>query len=94
MSHVFHEELPGYDVRQIWYDGCDECEKRGADPVSFAFTLDHNRRARVRQRAALFSLDMDDLTGPISKAERPLLEFAIAAMHLVYGEGWERGHFL
>ena len=29
MSHDIHEQLPGYDQRQIWHDGCEECEYRG-----------------------------------------------------------------
>jgi hypothetical protein len=29
MAHGPHRTLPGYDERQIWFDGCDECEQRG-----------------------------------------------------------------
>jgi hypothetical protein len=31
MMHDMHESLPGFSPKQIFHDGCDECERRGAD---------------------------------------------------------------
>ena len=81
-GHVYHEGLPGYDERQIWFDGCEDCERRGADVPASVYLLDNERLARAFFRAIAFSNDRDDTTGPISDAERPLLEF-LRAVHYV-----------
>lgn len=71
-GHAYHDELPGYDERQIWFDGCEECEARGRWAVDNLGTLDRERSLRAWQRAADWNLDRGDV-GPISDAERPLL---------------------
>lgn len=51
-AHGYHEGLPGYDARQIWTDGCAECEARGrADFASQLGWLDPERFARALDRA-------------------------------------------
>ena len=72
--HEYHDILLGYDKRQIWHDGCPECEARGADPANNLGTLDTERFARAWHRAYVWNSDGDEPLGQISKAERPLLE--------------------
>lgn len=51
-THNYHEGLPGYDARQVWHDGCAECEARGhADFASQLGWLDPERFARAMDRA-------------------------------------------
>jgi hypothetical protein len=71
MTHTFHEGLPGYDPRQIWFDGCEECESRGEHAVDALGSLDSERFHRAWRRAADWNKDRD--VGPVSNAERPLL---------------------
>ena len=70
--HAYHEKLPGFDPAQIWYDGCAECEDRGAKVWRGIGTLDHNNFARAWQRA----IDWNTPRGldNVSYAERALLE--------------------
>jgi hypothetical protein len=74
MTHTYHDVLPGFDERQIWKDGCPECERRGKDPVASLCTLDEDNFARAWRRAA----DWNRMSGPDigrpSDAERSLLE--------------------
>jgi hypothetical protein len=73
MTHDYHENLPGYDQRQIWFDGCAECESRGKHAADCLGTLDSLRFRRAWQRAADWNwIDPPDI-GPVSNAERPLL---------------------
>ena len=51
MSHTYHEGLPGYDARQIWHDGCDECEHRGKDLQIGARASGQRHFARAWRRA-------------------------------------------
>lgn len=70
-THDFHQELNGYDDRQIWVDGCKECESR-ADSLPLSITsLDNGcfRAAWVRAQAMNQGQDV----GRISKAESALL---------------------
>jgi hypothetical protein len=78
-AHVYHDGLPGYDPRQIWYDGCPECEWRGANMPHTVGTLDSSNLQRAMERARLWNGDAHDQTGPISKAEVPLLDFLLIA---------------
>lgn len=77
MIHEPHTILLGYDKRQIFFDGCRECESRGANPIDGMMTLDSDRFARAWHRAAMWNDSAaDDGTqlGETSEAERPLLE--------------------
>jgi len=74
MSHTYHDVLPGYDERQIWHDGCDECEERGRSLPRSLGTLDNARFTRAWQRASDWNHDYYEMVGLISEAERPLLE--------------------
>jgi|ERR1035437_724246 hypothetical protein len=73
MSHTYHDILPTYDERQIWYDGCEECESRGQSVPRSLGTLDSHRFARAWKRSADWNKDCADV-GPVSAAERPLLD--------------------
>ena len=72
MTHAFHDELPGFDDRQIWKDGCDECEARGKSLPTSLCNLDGERFGEAWRRAA--DWNRDEEVGRISDAERPLLE--------------------
>lgn len=76
MTHTFHRALPGFDSRQIWHDGCPECEARGRDLRSGLANLDTETFARAWKRA--FDLYASRgggylATGDISRAEGELL---------------------
>jgi hypothetical protein len=76
MSHTYHEGLPGFDARQIWHDGCHECEHRGKDLQIGLAHLDNQTFARAWRRA--FDLKASkgggyDVTGPPSHCEMGLL---------------------
>ncbi|HTE59688.1 MAG TPA: hypothetical protein VK631_05010 [Solirubrobacteraceae bacterium] len=47
--HDFHERLPGYDERNIWHDGCGECETRAAIPLLGLTHLDHGLEAKLAE---------------------------------------------
>ena len=70
--HEYHEHLPGFDERQIWYDGCAECENRGKDPLYYLGTLDSARLRLAWKRSADWNDDLD--IGPVSRAESGLLD--------------------
>lgn len=76
MSHVYHEELPGFHEGQLLIDGCPECEARGADIRLALDHLDAERFERAWQRASTFNNGETEheLVGQISHAERPLLD--------------------
>lgn len=71
-SHIYHQSLDGYDKRQIWFDGCPECERRGQRPLAYMGNLDNSRFGRAWERAARLHMDGD--VGEISAAESPLLD--------------------
>ena len=79
--HDYHPGLEGYDERQIWHDGCDECENRGKKLL--VYTLDRSNQVRAYDRAMAWGMADYDAVGPISKAERPLLEFIIEAQRFM-----------
>lgn len=77
MTHSYHEALPGYDARQIFHDGCEECESRGKDLLNGLAHMDETRFARAWKRA--FDLKASRgggvaVTGSISRAESGLLD--------------------
>ena len=73
MSHAYHDDLAGYDARQIWYDGCPECEGRSQSLPLTITHLDNKNFRRAWKRAADWNMDED--IGLVSKAEMPLLEY-------------------
>ena len=75
MVHDYHDALLGYDPRQIWHDGCGECEHRGASVPDSIGTLDLERSARAWYRMQLWVNDDLEVLGPLSRAELPLLRF-------------------
>lgn len=86
MAHAYHDQLPGYDPRQILVDGCHECEERSKDLDLAILKLDEQRWIDACNRAKQYALAdvLDDTTtGPISDAERPLLRvlWAVEVMH-------------
>lgn len=72
--HDYHPGLTGYDERQIWHDGCTECERRGENIPYSVTLLDRTNMKRAYERAKMWASD-DPNTGPISHAEAPLLRF-------------------
>lgn len=72
MIHVPHEELPGYDARQIWHDGCPECEVRG-EGVPATLTLLDNERFALAWKRAVDWMTSEDI-GPVARAEVRLLQ--------------------
>lgn len=81
MIHDYHEALPGFDVRQIWHDHCLECENRGKTLPHSLGMLDSVNFFRAWQRAADWNRDLE--VGPISNAEKPLLEL-LWAMQVMF----------
>jgi hypothetical protein len=75
VTHIYHDALDGFDARQIWHDGCKECEQRGRSVPQSIGLLDDARLARAIERERAWNDDLFGLTGPISNAERPLLEW-------------------
>ena len=72
MTHAYHDNLPGYDSRQVFKSGCRECELKGSLPEAMCH-LDEERFAYAWKRAADWNRDSSTI-GPVSDAERPLLE--------------------
>ena len=70
--HTYHDSLPGYDGRQIWHDGCEECEFRDTRLPYSISTLDNEKFRLAVQRAE----DMHDGkdVGRVSQAEARLLD--------------------
>jgi hypothetical protein len=76
-GHIYHEDLDGYDPRQIWFDHCPECERRGADPAGNLGHLDSLKFVAAWRRAALTGDNSETAVaqlGPVSNAEGGLLE--------------------
>jgi len=71
MMHRYHEDLPGYDARQILHDGCPECEHRGADIELALAHMDRPTFIRAWRRAQEFNKSSSGLG--ISRAEAPVL---------------------
>ena len=87
--HEYHERLPGYDPRQIWYDGCQECGLRAATLPRSLGTLDSDNYARALRRAVAWSHDEE--VGRVSGNEAPLLNL-LWAVH-VAGERMQRAGY-
>jgi len=86
--HDYHEQLPGFDERQIWHDGCGECEARSARLA--IDTLDHNNFRTAWVRAA--DWNMKGSSGlAISSAEAPLLNVLWRVQVQLERHGWPIG---
>ncbi len=73
MNHVEHTTLVGYDARQIWHDGCTECEELGMTvPYSIA-VLDDFTLVRALKRSARWRRNDLERVGLVSIAETQLL---------------------
>ena len=74
--HSYHDDLPGFDKRQILHDGCPECEHRGENPRKALAHMDNPTFRRALARA----IDWQSSTGAggaalrISGAEARVLE--------------------
>lgn len=78
--HAYHPGLPGYDERQIWFDGCEECEHRAERlPYSIA-SLDSETFDRALVRSLAFHEPDSTQLGHVSAAETKLLD----TIYLVY----------
>lgn len=86
--HDYHDVLPGYDERQIWHDGCGECEDRG-ERVAID-KLDHNNFARAWKRAAEWN-QHGSAGLAISRAEAPLLRVLWLVQVQLERQGWPIG---
>ena len=76
MTHAYHDELPGFDPRQILKDGCEECEARSKNLRVAINMLDEENFKRAWMRAKAWESYQD--VGRVSDAERPLLEILYA----------------
>lgn len=75
MAHEYHKELPGYDERQLLYDGgCKECDERGASARLALAHLDNTKARYAWERAAAWQAGRTELTGPMSENEIPVLQ--------------------
>lgn len=46
--HAYHDNLAGFDQRNVLHDGCEECEQRAADPLGQGLpALDHKNRLKL-----------------------------------------------
>lgn len=70
MSHDYHEQLPGFDERQIWHDGCAECEQRGERVAIETLDSDNFRRAWMRA----VEWNHRGVQGSLAECERKLLQ--------------------
>jgi hypothetical protein len=74
-AHVYHGDLPGYDERQILFDGCPECERRGEDPRLALSHMDVLTTRRALARAIEWQTgSVDSAYLAISDAEARTLE--------------------
>jgi hypothetical protein len=75
MTHDYHPKLPGYDERQIFHDGCRECEHRGKDVAMALAHMDDSTFNRAWVRTWNLHASHGDMAtvGVTSRAELPLL---------------------
>lgn len=80
MMHEYHERLPRFDARQIFHDGCGECERRGGDVELALGHMDCSTFTRAWARAAQFSQSSAGLN--VSAAEaRTLRVLGLVQQH-------------
>ena len=73
MSHDYHDELPGFDERQILVDGCKECELRAGDVFDAMCHLDNASWVKAWRRAIAWQRWDGGGDLHLSQAEVPLL---------------------
>lgn len=80
-AHDYHENLPGFDERQLLVDGCEECEFRGKHPLEGLNHMDNATMMKAIARAITWqtcdgygSDHYLNTIGRISHAEAPVLE--------------------
>lgn len=74
MNHVNHADLPGYNPRQVWVDGCEACERLGRGvPFSIRF-LGPTELRQATGRARRRRYVAGDPFGEYSLCETPLLD--------------------
>jgi hypothetical protein len=73
-AHTAHTALDGYDERQIFFDGCKECEWRGDDPSRALDHMDSKTFRRALRRAIEWQTDTHSYNLNLSQAEIPVLE--------------------
>jgi len=88
MMHDYHDALPGYDERQIWHDGCAECEDR-SQRLAIGM-LDQGNFERAWVRAAKWNRE-GGAGLAISRAEKPLLDALWAIQVQLERRGWPLG---
>ena len=71
MTHDYHQDLDGYDQRQVLHDHCAECESRGESPERALAHMDDDTFAHAWQRAADWQRGHN--VGRISEAEAGVL---------------------
>lgn len=75
-AHTYHDDLPGFDERQVLHDGCPECEHRSKDLMLALGQMDVGRFAATARRALVYRAGdqstRDELH--VAKAERYLLD--------------------
>jgi hypothetical protein len=86
--HDYHDALPGYDERQIWHDGCGECEARGARIA--IDMLDSTNFARAWERAAQWNRG-SGLSLAVCSTEAPLLNVLWRIQVQLERQGWPLG---
>lgn len=83
-AHEYHKDFPGYDRRQLLFDGgCRECDERRANPRLALAHLDNQRARYAWIRAAAWNAGRRELTGKVSKNEVGLLQMLLAVQILL-----------
>lgn len=74
-AHVDHTKLEGFDERQLFYDGCGECEFLTRNiPTSLGSFDDEGLLKAIKRGTSWTNGNLEEL-GRISRAELPLLQF-------------------
>ncbi len=73
MIHADHKNLPGYDVRQLWHDGCGACSDLALGVPYSVLYLDDFTLCRALNRAEQMHRNDTERTGRIAHNERALL---------------------
>jgi len=73
MIHADHKDLPGYDVRQVWHDGCGACSDLALGVPYTVHELDDFTLCRALNRAEQMQWNATARTGRIAHNERSLL---------------------
>lgn len=90
-AHDYHDALPGFNEAQLLYDGCEECERRGEDPVEALARMDAQRFARAWRRAAAYKRGELSVEQAVSHAEIAVLNVLWAVQVHLERTGWPIG---